>query len=69
MTSCWACEASLDPAWKFCIRCGVSVAASPTAIAHTAREPVSAYSLFGWIVAGLGAALLITGVILFLVYG
>jgi len=67
MTTCWACEAPLDPAWKFCIRCGVSVASSPAPVA--AREPVSAYSLFGWIVAGLGALLLLGGVILFLVYG
>jgi len=68
MTSCWACEASLDPAWKFCIRCGVSVAAHSTAETQKQREPVNAYSLFGWIVAGLGAVLLIAGIVLFLVY-
>jgi len=67
MTSCWACETALDPAWKFCIQCGVAVTAS--ALPKAEREQVSAYALFGWIVAGLGAALLVTGVILFLIYG
>ena len=64
MATCWACEAHLDPAWKFCIRCGVAVAAGQQAA--RVREPVSAYALFGWILAGLGAVILLAGVVLFL---
>lgn len=65
MVTCWACEAALDPAWKFCIRCGVSVSAGSATVASPA-EPTSAYALFGWIMAALGAAILIIGVVLFL---
>ena len=64
MATCSACEAPLDPAWKFCVRCGMPV----SAVQQTARvrEPVSAYALFGWILVGLGAVILLAGVVLFL---
>lgn len=29
MAECGECGADLDPAWKFCIRCGTSVAVTP----------------------------------------
>jgi hypothetical protein len=25
MAECWACGNSLDPAWRFCVKCGVPV--------------------------------------------
>lgn len=73
MTTCWACEAPLDPVWKFCTQCGVPIekdADIPSAIRP--EEPAAAASLtplavFGWIMAGIGATLLISVAVLFFV--
>ena len=65
MTSCWACETELRPEWKFCIQCGVPVEGESAAV--TKKREVGPLAVFGWIFAGLGAALLIGGIILFLV--
>jgi hypothetical protein len=63
MTSCWACETQLRPEWKFCIHCGVPVE-TEAELAATSRERSPApLALFGWIFACLGAALLITAII------
>ena len=73
MTTCWACEAPLDPKWKFCTRCGVPIekdAAIPSAIRPDeapAAPSLSPLATFGWIMGGIGAALLIAGVALFLI--
>ena len=63
MTSCWACETELRPEWKFCIHCGVPV---ETDAELTARERArSPLALYGWIVGGIGAALVIALVVIF----
>lgn len=72
MTMCWACEASLDPVWKFCTQCGVPVekdARVPSAIrpGPPASAPLSPLAVFGWIMAGIGTALLISALVLFFV--
>jgi hypothetical protein len=25
MGRCWACDGELDPAWKFCVHCGIPI--------------------------------------------
>ena len=71
MTTCWACDAELDPAWKYCIRCGVPAekeSAVPAAIRPAGGGGLTAglspLAVFGWIIAGSGAALLIVGIVL-----
>ncbi len=39
MSTCGGCGAALNPAWKFCIRCGTSAAESD-ALAVSLAEPV-----------------------------
>ncbi len=64
MTSCWACETELRPEWKFCVHCGVPV---ETEAAATPRvRAASPLALFGWIFAGIGLALAIALVVIFL---
>ena len=72
MTTCWACEAPLDPVWKFCTQCGVPIekdADIPSAIrpVEPAAASVAPLAVFGWIMAGIGAALLIAVAVLFFV--
>lgn len=73
MTNCWACDAQLDPVWKFCTQCGVPLerdAEVPAAIrpdAVAVEQPLSPLAVFGWIMAGIGAAVVIGGVVLFLI--
>lgn len=67
MTTCWACETELRPEWKFCIQCGVPVEGDATAEPSARQRTLAPLALFGWIFAGIGGALLITGVIIFLV--
>ncbi len=43
MASCWACETQLDPAWRFCIHCGVPVERDDTA----PTRPVEAEPTWG----------------------
>lgn len=67
MARCRSCSAELQPAWKYCIYCGERVASEiPAAIRPTdatadapARQ-VTALGLFGW---GLGALLVVIGVV------
>jgi hypothetical protein len=65
MTTCWACDAQLHPAWKYCVHCGVPVEQDSASAARRIREPLSPIALFGWIFAGIGAGLVIAGVALF----
>ena len=63
MTSCWACETELRPEWKFCIHCGVPVETDSVAAARErSRSPLA---LFGWIFAGIGLALVLALVAIF----
>jgi len=67
MTTCWACETALRPEWKFCIHCGVPV--EDDAVAAAARadaDQINPLAIFGWIFASVAAAVIVTGVILFL---
>ena len=65
MTTCWACDTELRPEWKFCIHCGVPVEEDAEVVGRRPREPISPIALFGWIFAGIGALLLVAGVVLF----
>jgi hypothetical protein len=65
MTTCWACDTELQPEWKFCIHCGVPVEEDEAAVARRTRGPISPIALFGWIFAGIGALLLVAGIVLF----
>jgi hypothetical protein len=71
MTTCWACEASLDPVWKFCTQCGVPIekdAEIPSAIrpdTQPARAPITPLAVFGWIMAGIGVALVLAAIVVF----
>ena len=65
MTSCWACETELRPEWKFCIQCGVPVETEAAPVARERSD--SPLALFGWIFGGIGIALLIALVVIFLV--
>lgn len=73
MTTCWACEAALDPVWKYCTQCGVPIekdADIPSAIrpdSQPDRPPVSPLAVFSWIMAGIGVALAIAAVVIFVV--
>jgi len=73
MTTCWACEASLDPVWKFCTQCGVPLekdADIPAAIrpdAPAAARSLSPIAIFGLIMGGIVVALVITAVVLIVV--
>ena len=73
MTTCWACEAPLDPVWKFCTQCGVPIekdADIPSAIRPEESAAVSSLpplAIFGWIMAGIGATLLIAVAVIFFV--
>ena len=73
MTTCWACEASLDPVWKFCTQCGVPIekdADIPSAIrpdAQPAASSLSPLAVFGLIMAGIGVLLLAAVAVLFFV--
>jgi hypothetical protein len=65
MTRCWACDTELLPEWKFCVHCGVPVEEDAAGgRARRAREPLSPIALFGWIFAGIGAVLLVGGIVL-----
>lgn len=63
MTSCWACETQLRPEWKFCIHCGVPVETEAELAANSRDRSPTPLALFGWIFASLGAALLITAIV------
>ena len=66
MTTCWACDTELRPEWKFCIHCGVPVEQdSDLILGKQTRPPLTPIALFGWIFAGLGAVLVVAGIILF----
>ena len=73
MTTCWACEASLDPVWKFCTQCGVPVEKDgdiPAAIRPDAPPAASAMSplaIFGLIMGGIVVALVAAAVVIFVV--
>ena len=51
MAECGECGADLDPAWKFCIRCGTPVAVTPALDTHPVASvrsdpsPISGQSL------------------------
>jgi hypothetical protein len=42
MASCGGCGEKLDPAWKFCIHCGVPVV-----------RPALSFPVFGWSLAAI----------------
>jgi predicted nucleic acid-binding Zn ribbon protein len=72
MGRCWACDGELDPAWKFCINCGIPIErdeAIPAAIRLEEAPPMKSSTLrtFGWIMVGIGA-LLVTGGVLAVMY-
>lgn len=70
MTTCWACEASLDPVWKFCTQCGVPVEKDgdiPSAIrpdSAPSTASLSPIAIFGLIMGGIALALVISAVVL-----
>jgi hypothetical protein len=70
MTTCWACEASLDPVWKFCTQCGVPVEKDgeiPSAIrpaAAPAAASLSPIAIFGLIMGGIAVVLVVSAVLL-----
>lgn len=65
MTTCWACDTELRPEWKFCIRCGVPVEEDAEKPGRRVRQPITPIALFGWIFAGVGTLLLISGIVVF----
>ena len=72
MTTCWACEASLDPVWKYCTQCGVPIekdAAPPQEATDVAAAPasISPLAVFGLIMGGIVLVIAGTAVVLFLV--
>lgn len=73
MTTCWACEASLDPVWRYCTQCGVPIerdAVAPPTVESDPVAPVASLSpltVFGLIMAGITAALIVCAVVLVLV--
>lgn len=73
MTTCWACEASLDPVWKFCTQCGVPVEKDgeiPAAIrpdAAPAAAALSPLAIFGVIMGAIAVVLVASAVILIVV--
>jgi hypothetical protein len=69
MANCANCDAALDPAWKFCVRCGAPVrrgmvepipaAIRPPEQGETAEPPKDRSTLIGVIVAVVGVILII----------
>ena len=62
MTTCWACETQLDPAWRFCIHCGVPVErdASPSS---RDRPPLPVLAVFSIILGGIGVLVIVIAVL------
>jgi hypothetical protein len=72
MTTCWACEASLDPVWKYCTQCGVPIErdAAPTpepTDVVAAPSSISPLAVFGLIMGGIALVIGGSAVVLFLV--
>ena len=73
MTTCWACEASLDPVWKFCTQCGVPIekdAGIPSAIRPDSSPETASLSpiaVFGLIMGGIALVLVASAVVAFFV--
>jgi hypothetical protein len=67
MTTCWACELSLDPAWKYCIRCGVPVehGDDPHSVGGRGHGALSPIAIFGVILGSLGVLLLGVGIVVY----
>lgn len=76
MVSCANCDVTLDPAWKFCVRCGIAVSAErhelvPNAIRAAEpgadeRERISPLTLFGWSLTAVVAIVAVVAIMLFL---
>ena len=67
MTTCWACELSLDPAWKYCIRCGVPVehGDDPAVLPGRGPKSLTPIAIFGVILGALGVLLLGIGIVVY----
>ena len=73
MGRCWACDGELDPAWKFCVHCGIPIERDevPSAIRPAGeRTPPSSSTLaiFGWIMLGIGVLLIAGGILTFVYF-
>ena len=67
MTTCWACDTELRPEWKFCVQCGVPVE-NPAGDSPPRdwRAQLSPLASFGLIFGCIGAAIVITGIVIVL---
>lgn len=61
MTSCWACETQLDPAWRFCIHCGVPV--ERPEVAAVDRPPLPVLAVFSIILAVIGVLVIVVALL------
>ena len=73
MTTCWACEASLDPVWKYCTQCGVPIERDAVPLQEVTDAPaaapasISPLAIFGLIMGGIALVIVGSAVVLFLV--
>jgi hypothetical protein len=65
MAECWACGKSLDPAWRFCIACGVPVERDelPIAVHSTAEPTLGPLAITGIVLASIAALGLVVTII------
>jgi hypothetical protein len=68
-TECWACGSALDPAWRFCIRCGVPVERDELRLDHTeppVPAPITPLAVTGIVLGGVVALVAIVLLVSFL---
>jgi hypothetical protein len=69
MAECWACGNPLDPAWRFCVRCGVPVERDEASAEPDFSEPgtIGPLAITGIVVGSVAALGIVVAIIALIV--